>query len=103
MAIDVMSRVADNRITCESEITSVSIYARGALITRTVRLPEEIPDGETIIQVPGITLAANGNSGRARLRAPAPEANPKRKPPHRGQWCEGSLRAFVTLTTRPAL
>ena len=70
MAIDVMSRVADNRITCESEITSVSIYARGALITRTVSLPEEIPDGETIIQVSGITLAANGNSGRALLRAP---------------------------------
>ena len=70
MAVDVMSRVSDRRITCESEITNVSIYARGALITRTVHLPEDVPDGATVIEVPGITLAANGNSGRALLRAP---------------------------------
>lgn len=70
MAVDVMSHVSDRRIKCESEITNVSIYARGALITRTVHLPEDVPDGEAIIEVPGITLAANGNSGRALLSSP---------------------------------
>lgn len=61
-------------ITCQSQITHVSVYARGALVTRQVSLPADVPDSalasDIELIVPGVTLLCEPGSLRATLDAP---------------------------------
>lgn len=61
-------------ITCQSQITHVSVYARGALVTRQVSLPPDVPQGalssDIELIVPGVTLLCEPGSLRATLDAP---------------------------------
>lgn len=52
-------------ISCPSAITRVVVHARGALVTRDVALPVDLPDGAVDVVVPGIPLLAEPGSARA--------------------------------------
>src|SRR5690349_379251 len=52
-------------IECESRIERVVVYARGAVVTRRVALPEELPEGPVDVQVGGLTALAEPGSVRA--------------------------------------
>lgn len=55
------------QIECASAISKVVVHARGALVTREVTLPSDLPSGVVDIAIPGITLAAQPGSARAAL------------------------------------
>jgi hypothetical protein len=74
-------------IECGSGIERVTVYARGAVVTRRVTLPSELPEGRVELRVGGITALADAGSVRAicegdrevtaisaRLALPAPDA-----------------------------
>lgn len=50
---------------CESHVTRVIVYARGALVTRTLVLPSHLPAGDLVLVVPGVTHLADAGSARA--------------------------------------
>ena len=52
------------QFTCESQITDVTVYARGALVQRRVATPARLPDGDVDLIVPGVTALAEGGSVR---------------------------------------
>jgi len=54
-------------IACESRIASVDLFARGAVVTRLVTLPSDMPDEEVDLRVGGITAQAQSGSVRASL------------------------------------
>ncbi len=54
-------------IACTSTVTHVNVYARGALVTRRLALPEALPDGDVELAVEGVTALAEGTSARAAL------------------------------------
>lgn len=66
-------------VLCESRITGVTVYARGAIVTRRVELPAGLGPDETVLELAGVTPAAEPASIRthtegerriAGLRAP---------------------------------
>jgi hypothetical protein len=74
-------------IECGSGIERVTVYARGAVVTRRVTLPEALPEDAVELGVPGLTALADPGSVRAlcdgerevtalsaRLSPPPPEA-----------------------------
>lgn len=52
-------------IECSSVIARVVVYARGAVVTRSVALPEALPEGPVELVVPGVTALADPGSVRA--------------------------------------
>jgi hypothetical protein len=54
-------------ISAESRIVRVSVHARGAVVTRSVQLPAELPDGEVDLLIGGITPLCDAGSVRADL------------------------------------
>src|SRR5262249_5230136 len=54
-------------IDCESRIERVAVYARGAVVTRRIALPADLPEGPVDLRVPGVTALAEAG----RLRATA--------------------------------
>lgn len=64
-----MSLPSASPILCDSRITHVTVYARGALVTRKLLLPANrgLPDGDIEIAVDGITPIAEPGSLRATL------------------------------------
>jgi Domain of unknown function (DUF4139)/N-terminal domain of unknown function (DUF4140) len=78
-------------IDCESRIERVAVYARGAVVTRAVSVPEPLPEGAVDLRVRGVTAFAetgslrvlvDGDGGhrvtalRARLAVPEATARP---------------------------
>lgn len=76
-------------VACGSRIESVVVYARGAVVSRRVELPEALPEGAVELRVAGITALADAGSVRAicegerevtalsaALRYPTPTAPP---------------------------
>ncbi len=57
-------------IVCESSIDRVTVYARGAVVTRTLRLPPALPDGVIELAVEGVTALAEPSSLRVTLEGP---------------------------------
>ncbi|MBI5515414.1 MAG: DUF4139 domain-containing protein [Deltaproteobacteria bacterium] len=55
------------RIVCESGLSGVVVHARGALVTRALRVPRDLPDGEVELEVRGITVLCEPGSLRAAL------------------------------------
>jgi hypothetical protein len=53
--------------TCESRISRVVVHARGALVTRAVTLPEDLPSGTVDVVVPSLTALAQAGSLRAAI------------------------------------
>jgi hypothetical protein len=53
------------QIDCESRIERVVVYARGAVVTRKVTLPESLPEGAVELTLAGITALAEAGSVRA--------------------------------------
>ncbi|HEY3360172.1 MAG TPA: DUF4139 domain-containing protein [Polyangia bacterium] len=54
-------------ITCEAPITSVTVHARGALVTRRAVLPPDLPAGDVVLVIPGVTALCDRGSLRAAL------------------------------------
>lgn len=54
-------------IECPSVVSRVVVHARGALITREVTLPSELPEGSVDVVVSGVTIQAVSGSVRATL------------------------------------
>jgi len=54
-----------DRIACESRITRVVVYARGALVTREITLPISVPSEPAVLAVPGVSAMAEPGSLRA--------------------------------------
>ncbi|MDB4997768.1 MAG: uncharacterized protein JWM74_5200, partial [Myxococcaceae bacterium] len=54
-------------LVCESRIRHVTLYGRGAVVTRRVSLPPDVPKGEVDLVVPAITPLATLGSARASL------------------------------------
>lgn len=54
-------------IECVSAVSKVVVHARGALVTRDVTLPNDLPSGVVDLAIPGITLGARAGSVRAAL------------------------------------
>ncbi|WP_394839666.1 DUF4139 domain-containing protein [Pendulispora rubella] len=54
-------------IACESRIASVDLFARGAVVTRRVTLPSDLPEEEVDLLMGGITVQAQSGSVRAIL------------------------------------
>jgi hypothetical protein len=52
-------------IECESRIERVVVYARGAVVTRRVALPDALPEGPVALRVRGLTALADAGSVRA--------------------------------------
>ncbi|MBX3473092.1 MAG: mucoidy inhibitor MuiA family protein [Planctomycetes bacterium] len=52
-------------IACESRITHVVVYARGALVTREVTLPVGVPAEPAVLTIPGVSALAEPGSLRA--------------------------------------
>ena len=57
-----------SEILCESQIKHVAVFARGAVVTRSVKLPLEIPEREVDLVIAGITPLAMRGSARASLK-----------------------------------
>ena len=51
-------------IPCTSRVTSVSVHARGALVTRTVRPEGALPPGRVSLHIPGVTASARAHGAR---------------------------------------
>src|SRR5690349_24041465 len=56
------------QIDCESRIERVAVYARGAVVTRKVTLPEVLPGDAVELCLAGITALAEAGSVRALAR-----------------------------------
>ena len=56
--------MTENRIECESRITRVVVYARGAMITRRVELPVSVPSEAVSLAVTGVSPLAEPGSLR---------------------------------------
>ena len=56
------------QIDCESRVERVVVYARGAVVTRRVMLPESLPGGAVELCLAGITALAEAGSVRALAR-----------------------------------
>ncbi|MCU0686629.1 MAG: DUF4139 domain-containing protein [Polyangiaceae bacterium] len=54
-------------IACESRVTAVVVYARGALVTRAVTLPPALPAGQLDLVIAGVTAFAEPGGVRAEL------------------------------------
>jgi hypothetical protein len=54
-------------VEASGEIKSVTVHARGAVITRCVRVPDELPDGPFELKVPKVTPLAEPGSIRVKL------------------------------------
>ena len=54
-------------IECESRIVHVDVFARGAVVTRNVIFPSELPSEEANLVVSGITALAQPGTARARI------------------------------------
>lgn len=54
-------------VTVSSAIERVVVHARGALVTRSAILPEDLAGGSVDVELPGVTLLADAGSARARL------------------------------------
>lgn len=54
-------------ITCDSQISEVTVHARGAVVRRRVTAPHALPAGEVDLLIPGITLLSEPGSLRASL------------------------------------
>jgi phage shock protein A len=54
-------------ILCDSRITNVTVYARGAMITRSVQIPEALPAAPLALQIPKVSALALPGSFRASL------------------------------------
>lgn len=54
-----------SEVVCESRIESVTVYARGAVVRRGVKLPDELPPGPCDVVVEGVTSLADAGSLRA--------------------------------------
>lgn len=52
-------------IICESRIERVVVYARGAVVTRRLSIPDTLPDGPVEVAASGITVIAEPGSARA--------------------------------------
>ncbi len=52
-------------IECESRIERVVVYSRGAVVTRRVSIPEDLPEGTVEVAIRGITVVAEPGSARA--------------------------------------
>ena len=52
-------------IACESRITRVVVYARGALVTREVTLPVGVPSEPAVLTIPGVSAMAEPGTLRA--------------------------------------
>jgi hypothetical protein len=52
-------------VECQSRIREVCVFARGAVVRRTVELPADLPESEVDVVVSGITAQALGGSARA--------------------------------------
>lgn len=57
-------------ISCSTHILDVTVYGRGAVVTRVVHLPDTLPDAPLSIEVDGVTPLSEGGSVRAVLSAP---------------------------------
>ncbi len=57
--------VSSQRVLCSSIISEVTVYARGALITRHVSVPDNLPDGPIELVVPSVSPLAEPASLRA--------------------------------------
>lgn len=55
-------------LTCTSKIERVVVHARGALVTRVVDVPADLPNGVVDLEVPGITVLAESGTFRAAAR-----------------------------------
>jgi hypothetical protein len=58
-------------IRCESRIERVVVHARGALVTRTVDVPRQLPDGDVDLVMAGLTILTWPGSLRAAVRGTA--------------------------------
>lgn len=74
-------------VPCPSLIQRVCVHARGALVTRSLSLPEELPDGPCELEVSGLTAQAEPSSFRVELI---------------GERQVVSLRSDLHLKPRPA-
>jgi hypothetical protein len=54
-------------IACPSRIAHVAVYARGAIVTRSVTLPASLPKEPVDLVVPGVTALSSPGSARARV------------------------------------
>ncbi len=83
------------RIVCASQITQVTIYARGALVTRRVILPDRqtLPDGDVDLVIEDLTALAEAGSMRAAFAAP----------PISGEKPEGKFSGRQIIAVRSAL
>lgn len=61
------------RIECDSYIDHATLYARGAVVTRRVRLPASLPDASVSICIGKITAFCEFQSFRAELAQDAPD------------------------------
>ncbi len=52
-------------IDCESRIERVVVYARGAVVTRAITLPDALPEGPFELRIAGVTAVAEAGSLRA--------------------------------------
>jgi Domain of unknown function (DUF4139) len=57
-------------IPCSSSIVDVAVYGRGAVVTRNIDLPGDLPDGSVDLEVSGITPLSEAGSVRAVLASP---------------------------------
>jgi hypothetical protein len=57
--------LSPSRLVCESRIHQVVVYARGAVVTRRVSLPEALPLDPVDLVIPAITFLAEPGSLRA--------------------------------------
>lgn len=55
-------------IVCESRIRHVEVFARGAVVTRELVMPADLPSGDVELVVPRVTPLAAAGSARARVR-----------------------------------
>ncbi len=53
---------------CESQIKHVAVFARGAVVTRRVTLPSQMPEDEVDLVVTGVTPLATRGTARATLK-----------------------------------
>ncbi len=56
-------------VICPSEVSAVDVFARGALVTRRVTLPQALPPGVVVIVLEGVTPLAEAGSFRAAVEA----------------------------------
>ena len=68
MAIGLTTLPDASPIPCDSEIVRVAVHGRGALVTRRITPRDELPEGDALLLIEGITPQAKANSARASLR-----------------------------------